>query len=112
MNTAQLTWTCAGALAVSASVAGAQEWLDTTSDALHYQTPGGLFRTDLSGTIDIEAYYIDQRPPGLLFGNTDFVNPRLSLWLDTRLGPHFYSLVQFRFDRGFDPRASARCAVR
>jgi hypothetical protein len=110
MNMHHLTWTCAGALALSAGGAGAQEWLDRTSDALHYQTPGGLFRADLSGTVDVEAYYIDQRPPGLLFGNTDFVNPRLSLWLDTRLGPHLYSLVQFRFDRGFDPRAKVRDA--
>lgn len=53
----------------------------------------------------MEAYYIDQRPPGLIFGNQDLFNPRLSLFLDTHFGKHFYSFVQARFDRGFEPGA-------
>jgi hypothetical protein len=59
---------------------------------------------DLGGVLDLEGYYIDQRPPGLLFSDDQFFfNPRLSLFLDARLGPHLYSFVQARFDRGFDP---------
>ena len=83
----------------------AQEaWLQRLDDALSYQSPGGLVRADLSGSVDLEAYFVDQRPPGLIFGNSDFLNPRFSLFLDAHIGPHFYSLVQFRADRGFDPR--------
>ena len=41
---------------------------------------------DLSGLLDVEGYYIDQRPPGLLYSSDKyFFNPRLSLFLDTRI---------------------------
>lgn len=84
---------------------GAQEsFLQRLDDSLRYRSPGGLFRSELSGLVDLEAYFVDQRPPGLLFGSSDFFNPRLSLFLDTHFGEQFYSLVQFRADRGFDPR--------
>ncbi len=87
------------------------QWLQQLDEALFVQSSGGFFRSDLSGLIDLEGYYLDQRPPGLIFGNGDaFFNPRLSLFLDTHLGPHFYSLVQARVDRGFDPRAARRSA--
>src|SRR5439155_735991 len=70
------------------------------------EAPGGLVRADLSGLLDLEGYYIDQRPPGLIFGSdTGFVNPRLTLFLDTRVGRHLYGFVEARFDRGFDPRS-------
>lgn len=89
----------------------AQPILDKLDDALFIQSANGFFRSDLSGLFDLEGYFIDQRPPGLIFGNGDsFFNPRLSLFLDTRLGPHFYSLVQARVDRGFDPRSQPRAA--
>jgi hypothetical protein len=89
-----------------ASRCGAQEWLDKIDDALFLESKNGVYRVDLSGTIDLEGYYIDQRPPGLIFGNAeDFFNPRLSLFLDARAGKHLYSFVQARFDRGFDPRS-------
>jgi hypothetical protein len=83
----------------------AQDWLDRVDDSLFIQPRDGLFRTDLSVLFDLEGSYIDQRPPGLIFGGgEDFVNPRLSLFLDAHLGKHLYSFVQARVDRGFDPR--------
>src|SRR5207249_2006681 len=58
----------------------------------------------LSGQLDLEGYYIDQRPPGLIVSDDPFFfNPRLALFLDAHLGNHFYGFVQARFDRGFDP---------
>ena len=82
------------------------QWLQQLDDALFLQSAQGWFRSDLSGLLDLEGYYIDQNPPGLIIRDNDFFfNPRLSLFLDTKLGPHFYSLVQARFDRGFDPGA-------
>ena len=66
---------------------------------------GGRARVQLSGLFDLEGYYIDQRPPGLIFGGDDsFANPRLSLFLDTRVGRSWYLFVEARADRGFDPR--------
>lgn len=83
---------------------GQTEWLDKVDEALYLESPNGWFRSDLSGLIDLEAYYIDQPPPALLFSKRDYLlNPRLSLFLDTKLGSHLYSFVQFRLDRGFDP---------
>ena len=76
-------------------------------------SPGGLLRAELSGLLDVEGYWIDQRPPGLVFGDGDsFANPRLSLFLDARAGRHLYGFVQARFDRGFDPRERTNGAAR
>jgi hypothetical protein len=91
-------------IAAVALGARAQEFLDKLDDRLYLECPQCNFRTDLSVLADLEAYTIDQNPPGLLFSNHDvLVEPRLSLFLDTTLGKHFYSLVQFRVDRGIDP---------
>lgn len=96
-------WTAGVALLVLTTTAFGQEWLDAVDDSLSLKTANGFFRSDLSGLLDLEGYYVDQRPPGLLFEDESFFNPRLSLFLDTRLGDHFYSFVQARLDRGFDP---------
>jgi len=89
--------------------APAQPWLDRLDEALFIQSSDGAFRADLSGLLDVEGYYIDQLPPGLLFSSrAHLIQPRASLFLDTRLGPHFYGFVQARFDRGFDPGVRPR----
>jgi hypothetical protein len=98
----------ASLLAAGASANAEGDWLDRLDRSLALESRNGVFRSDLSGLLDLEGYYIDQRPPGLIFGDESFFNPRLSLFLDTRLGNHLYSLVQARFDRGFDPRAKVR----
>lgn len=86
--------------------AAGQPILDKFSDALYLRSSGGVFSAGLSGLFDLEGYYIDQRPPGLLFGDgASFVTPRLSLFVDAYAGKHFYSYVQARFDDGFHPRA-------
>ena len=90
-------------LALFAGHVRCQEWLDEVDRRLAIKSRNGWFRSDLSGLLDLEGYYIDQRPPGLLFEDESFFNPRLTFFLDTRLGPHFYSFVQARLDRGFDP---------
>lgn len=97
---------------LAAGPAGAwTDWLDRLDRALVLESPGGLVRTELSGRFDLEGYYIDQRPPGLIFGgDSSFLNPRLALFLDTRVGRHLYAFVQARFDRGFDPRSSSASA--
>ncbi len=99
-------------LAVSAATP-AQEALDRLDEALFIESADGNFRTDLSGLWDVEAYYIDQRPPAILVSDDDVLfNPRLALFLDTTLGRHFYSLVQARIDRGFDPGVAGNLDAR
>jgi hypothetical protein len=91
-------------IAAFAASAPAQEFLDKLDDRLFLECPKCSLRTGLSVLADLEAYTIDQNPPGLLFSDDDiFIQPRLSLFLDTQVGKHFYSLVQFRVDRGIDP---------
>ncbi len=99
------------ALLLCAYCATAQPWLDRLEDALSFQSKNSVYSLQFSGLIDIEGYYIDQRPPGLIYGDDqDFINPRLSLFVDAHAGKHLYSFVQFRFDRGFDPRSEIRQA--
>jgi len=94
---------------VGATAACAQVALDRALDRVHHAlgvaSADGRFRADLSGLLDVEGYYIDQRPPALIFGGgSGLVNPRLSLFLDAHAGPRLYGFVRARFDRGFDPR--------
>jgi hypothetical protein len=98
--------------ALSAGSAAAQtEVLDRVGEKLRLSAAGGRLQSQLSGLFDLEGYWIDQRPPGLVFGGSSaFVNPRLWLFLDTRLGDYFSSLVQVRADRGFDPRSDSASA--
>jgi hypothetical protein len=99
--------------AISGALTRGQELLDKLDDSLHLQTPNGYVQTDLSGLLDAEGYYVDQPPPGLVFTDDHFFfNPRLSLFLDTKIGEHLYSLLQVRFDRGFDPGSKPHGDVR
>jgi hypothetical protein len=56
-------------------------------------------RTDRSGTL---LHRPETTRPGFQ-RRAAFFSPRLSLFLDTQFGPHFYTFVQARYDRGFDP---------
>jgi hypothetical protein len=94
------------ALVVFATNVQGQEWLDTLDNTLSLKSRNGLFRSDLTGLMDLEGYYMDLRPPGLLFDDESFFNYRFTFFLDTRLGPHLYSFVQARLDRGFNPGES------
>ena len=78
--------------------------LDDVSRALSFSDPKHQIQLQLSGLIDFEGYFIDQRPPALIATDDSFLfNPRVSLFLDAQLGQHFYFFAQTRLDRGFDP---------
>ena len=81
-----------------------QEFLDRVDEALTVSARHDQVRARLSGLLDLEGYYFQQPPPGLIkAGGNALFNPRLSLFLDAQLGPAVYVFVQSRFDRGFDP---------
>jgi hypothetical protein len=93
---------CFAALATAAF--GADNFLDQVDDALTISAFQDTLRARLSGTFDLEGYFLQQPPPGLIFSDKDFLlNPRLALFLDAQLGPHIYAFVQSRADRDFDP---------
>jgi hypothetical protein len=78
--------------------------LDQLNDTLSIRDPKNHFQLQLSGLLDVEGYFIDQRPPGLIFSDEKFLfNPRLSIFLDAQWTHHFYFSAQTRIDRGFDP---------
>ena len=83
------------------------EFFDRLASSLTFATPDARVRTRLSGTLDLEGYALPQPSPGLLYtsGHALF-NPRLTLFLDTQLGPRAYVFVQARADRGFDPASA------
>jgi hypothetical protein len=89
------------ALAVAAP---AQDWVERIDDFLSVSAFHGNVRARLSGTLDLEAYHVEQPAPGLLFTGHDFLfNPRLTFFLDVQIGAKLYAFAQTRIDRGFDP---------
>jgi hypothetical protein len=83
---------------------GQDDPFDRIDDQLTFGGWNDALRVRLSGTLDLEGYYLRQPAPGLIFseGNEIF-NPRLSLFLDAQLGQHVYAFVEYRADNGFDP---------
>ncbi|OGT84329.1 MAG: hypothetical protein A3H91_18065 [Gammaproteobacteria bacterium RIFCSPLOWO2_02_FULL_61_13] len=101
------------ALLFAAAQPALAQLLDELDEALFVESADGRFRSDLSVLWDVEAYYIDQRPPAILVSDDDVLfNPRLAFFIDTTLGRHFYSLVQARIDRGFDPGVAGNLDAR
>ena len=94
---------CVAIVFVLAREAGA-DLLDRVNDALSIRDPQSHFQLQLSGLIDFEGYFIDQRAPGLIETDDSFLfNPRVSLFLDAQWTSHWYFFGQLRIDRGFDP---------
>jgi hypothetical protein len=94
----------AWALALLPTSRAADEFFDQIDDALTVSAFDAQVRARLSGVVDVENYWIQRPPPGLIFSNhTRVFTPRLTLFFDAQLGPHLYLFTQIRFDRGFDP---------
>src|SRR5438477_10333384 len=92
----------AAMIGIAPQASRAQDWLDSVEDNLTVKSRNGWFRSDLTVSLDLEGYYVDQRAPGLLYADQSFINPRADFFVDTKLGEQFYSLFQARLDRGFD----------
>ena len=93
---------CLGACAAHAATS--DDFLDKLDEALTLSLAHGDVRMRLSGTIDLEAYSLPQPAPGLIFTERyTLFNPRLTLFFDAQIGPHFYLFAQARADQGFDP---------
>lgn len=103
----------AGLLGAAASASADVDPLGELDRALRFEVEEADLRGELSGFLDVEGYFVDRRPPGLLFGgDAEFVNPRLSLFAEVHWGARIYGFAQLRVDRGFDPRSASSGAVR
>ena len=91
-------------LACTAYATEPDDFLDQLDTALTIAAFHDNLRLRLSGTIDLEAYHLQQPAPGLIDSRIDnLFNPRLTLFLDAQMGSHIYFFAQSRLDRGFDP---------
>ncbi len=62
-----------------------------------------VFALDVSGHLDVEGYAIGDEAPGLVSSDRSLVQPRLTVFLNARVGEHLFLAAQARVDRGFDP---------
>lgn len=91
-------------LTASVEVSAQDGWVEGLQERLTVSNESGSLRARLSGTLELEAYALQQPPPGLLYTDDAFLlNPRLSLYVDAQAGPAVYGFLQVRVDRGFDP---------
>lgn len=91
-------------LAATTAAPAAEEFFDSISQALSFQSASGNHAARLSGTLDLEGYAFSQPAPGLIQSQRErLFNPRLSVFLDAQAGRRLYAFSQVRFDRGFDP---------
>src|SRR5438093_4654430 len=82
----------------------ADDFLERLDSTLTLSAFHDVLRARLSGTVDLEAYDLQQPAPGLIDSKIDnLFNPRLTLFLDAQIGSHIYFFTQARLDRGFDP---------
>ncbi len=82
----------------------AEDFLDSLDETLTFSVLNDRAQVRLSGALDIEYYYVDEPPFGLVNSTANnLFNPRLSLFLDAQFGPKIYFFAQARVDRGFDP---------
>ncbi len=92
------------ALTFVCSRAPAQDFFDRVEEKLSASAFDDQVRTRLSGTLDLEFYQFDLPAPGLIDATSETLfNPRLTLFVDSQIGPAIYFFSQVRVDRHFDP---------
>jgi len=92
------------ALLLAQAAHGQEDPLDRLDDQLTFSGWNDSVRARVSGTLDIEEYYLRLPQTGIIYPEGGgLFNPRLSLYLDAQLGPRIYAFAQARADNGFDP---------
>jgi len=91
-------------LAASARAPAQDDVIDDLDQRLVFGGWNDFVRLRVSGTLDLEGYYLELPATGLIYsdGSRLFV-PRLSTFLDLQVGPRIYAFAQVRADNGFDP---------
>ena len=100
----QLRWLLLIVCASSLNAFELEDFLDRTDESFRVSVLGDNVRARVSGTLDLEFYHFDAPSPGLIDSSSDTLfNPRLTLFLDSQVGPAIYFFAQARVDRHFDP---------
>ena len=95
---------CALLFASVAPALGAEGFLDEVDQVLTISAFHDQVRARVSGLLDLEYYNFPDPPPGLIRADGhNLFTPRLSVFLDAKIGPNVYLFVQSRVDTGFDP---------
>jgi len=101
---------CLGILIAMAFLLGSrmawagEDFLDTLGDNLKFGAFNNYVTGKLSGRLNLEQYYVQQPPPGLIYTDGHFLtNPSLTLNLDVQAGPQLYLFGEVALDRGYDP---------
>ena len=80
--------------------------IDRLDDVLTIRSSDATLGARISGTVDLEGYWLEQPAPGLLDTARDtLLSPRFTTFVDLQLGRSVYVFAQLRADRGFDPAA-------
>jgi len=80
------------------------DFFDTIDDHLKFGIYNNNVTGRLSGRLNLEEYYVQQPPPGLIYTDNHFLaNPSLTLNLDVQAGPQIYLFGEVSLDRGYDP---------
>ena len=88
----------------SRAATGTDDIVDRIDDALTWSTANDRIRARLSGTLELEEYWLPQPSQGVIYADEKRVAaPRLVLFLDAQAGDQGYFFTQARVDRGFDP---------
>ena len=95
---------CALLLASVGPAWAAEGFLDEVDETLTISAFHDQVRARVSGLLDLEYYNYPQPPPGLIRADGhNLFAPRLSVFLDAKIGPNVYFFAQTRVDTGFDP---------
>src|SRR4029079_4793120 len=95
---------CACLIASVTRSLAAEDVFDDVEQALTISMFDDQVRARVSGLLDLEYYHFPQPPPGLIRADGhDLFAPRLSVFLDAKVGPNVYFFLQTRVDTGFDP---------
>jgi hypothetical protein len=94
----------AGIFLAALAAAAQDDPFDRLDQDLSFSGWNDAVQVHVSGTLDLEEYYLSEPESGLIFSPSHTLfNPRLSLFLDAQIGKHVYAFVQSRADNGFDP---------
>src|ERR1700733_4828387 len=100
-------------LLVARTARAEDDFLDSVDDHLKFSAFNGSVVGRIGGLLDLEEYFVQQPPPGLIYEDHSFLfNPRLTLNLDAQIGQQFYLFAQARADRGYDPSSQSNGQVR
>ena len=87
------------------SAAHAQEWPTLSGLGVGYMSPSGRVQVDLSGQLDLEAFWFNGHEAGLAY-NADgglLIAPRLRVFNDIFVGRSLYGLIELRAHAGEAP---------